>query len=56
MMEKVFLKELAFARSGDKGDVSNVGVMAKSKSIYNFLRYTTHNIIIPNITPVHPTH
>ncbi len=36
-MPKVFLKELAFARSGDKGDVSNIGVMAKSGSIYEFL-------------------
>jgi len=37
MMEKVFLKELAYARSGDKGDVCNIGLMAKSKNIYDFL-------------------
>jgi len=36
-MEKVKLYELAFARSGDKGDVSNIGIMAKSKAIYDFL-------------------
>lgn len=36
-MKKVTLAELAFARSGDKGDVSNVGVMAKSRNIYDFL-------------------
>lgn len=36
-MKRVQLKELAFARSGDKGDVSNIGLMAKSKNIYNFL-------------------
>jgi len=36
-MVKVQLKELAFARSGDKGDVSNIGLMAKSKKIYDFL-------------------
>ncbi|HDM77441.1 MAG TPA: hypothetical protein ENG51_13390 [Deltaproteobacteria bacterium] len=36
-MPKVLLKELAFARSGDKGDVSNIGIMAKSGSIYKFL-------------------
>ncbi len=36
-MAKVQLKELAFARSGDKGDVSNIGIMAKSKNIYQFL-------------------
>jgi len=37
MKRKVLLKELAFARSGDKGDVSNIGIMAKSKNIYEFL-------------------
>ncbi len=36
-MAKVKLYELAFARSGDKGDVSNIGVMAKSEAIYKFL-------------------
>jgi len=39
-MKKIMLKELAFARSGDKGDVSNIGIMAKSKSIYDFLAKT----------------
>ena len=36
-MKKVKLAELAFARSGDKGDVSNIGLMAKSKNIYDYL-------------------
>jgi len=36
-MGKVLLKELAFARSGDKGDVSDIGIMAKSTNIYEFL-------------------
>ncbi|EFK08280.1 conserved hypothetical protein [delta proteobacterium NaphS2] len=36
-MKKVQLKELAYARSGDKGDVCNVGIMAKTKNVYNFL-------------------
>ena len=36
-MKKVKLGDLAFARSGDKGDVSNIGLMAKSKNIYEFL-------------------
>jgi len=36
-MGKILLKELAFARSGDKGDVSNIGIMAKSKNAYDFL-------------------
>ena len=33
-MKKVKLAELAYARSGDKGDVSNIGLMAKTKNIY----------------------
>jgi len=36
-MGKIQLKELAFARSGDKGDVSDIGIMAKSRNIYDFL-------------------
>ncbi|RJR33096.1 MAG: hypothetical protein C4576_28600 [Desulfobacteraceae bacterium] len=36
-MKQVQLNDVAFARSGDKGDVCTVGVMAKSKAIYNFL-------------------
>jgi len=36
-MGKILLKEIAFARSGDKGDVCDIGVMAKSKNIYKFL-------------------
>lgn len=39
-MQKVKLAQLAFARSGDKGDVSNIGLMAKSKNIYEFLLKT----------------
>lgn len=36
-MKKVQLKELAYARSGDKGDVCNVGIMAKTKNVFDFL-------------------
>lgn len=36
-MAQVLLNDLAFARSGDKGDVCNVGVMAKSRNIYELL-------------------
>jgi len=39
-MKKVQLKELAYARSGDKGDVCNVGIMAKTKNVYEFLLET----------------
>jgi hypothetical protein len=32
------LKDLAYARSGDKGDVSNIGVIAHSPEAYAILR------------------
>ncbi len=37
-MATVYLSEFAFARSGDKGDVSNIGIMAKTEAIYEFLK------------------
>jgi len=36
-MAKVQLMEIAIARSGDKGDGSNIGIMAKTPAIYEFL-------------------
>ena len=36
-MAKLLLNDIAFARSGDKGDVCDIGVMAKSENIYEFL-------------------
>jgi hypothetical protein len=35
---KVPLSEFAYTRSGDKGDASNVGVVAYSAEAYEFLR------------------
>lgn len=37
-MAKVQLRRLAHARSGDKGDTANVGVIAYSPAIYDFLK------------------
>ena len=37
-MAKVKLMDIAISRSGDKGDSSNVGVMAKTPELYEFLR------------------
>ena len=37
-MARVKLMQIAIARSGDKGAGSNVGVMAKSVPIYEFLK------------------
>jgi len=36
-MAKVQLMEIAIARSGDKGDGSNIGIMARTPAIYDFL-------------------
>lgn len=40
---KVQLKDLAYARSGDKGDISNIGLMAINKDAYEIIR--------KNVTP-----
>jgi len=37
MMRKVQLKEIAYARSGDKGDIANVGLIAKEPRYYPIL-------------------
>ena len=37
-MPKVLLKELAYTRSGDKGDISNVGILAFNGSNFEILR------------------
>ncbi len=39
-MPRVALSRIASARSGDKGEGSNVGVMARSKAAYDFLQRT----------------
>lgn len=36
--KRVKLRELALARSGDKGDTCNIGVLARSPEIYDWLR------------------
>lgn len=38
MKVRAQLKELAFARSGDKGDVSNIGLLAKNRESYEILK------------------
>ncbi len=39
-MVKVKLQEIAFARSGDKGDTCNIGVLARSPELYDWLKAT----------------
>ena len=38
MSKKVLLKELAYARSGDKGDVIDIGVQAFNQEAYDLLK------------------
>jgi len=38
MAKKVRLSELALARSGDKGDISDIGLMAKDKKAYEIIK------------------
>jgi len=38
MSKKVLIKELAYVRSGDKGDISNVGIMAFNEANYEVLK------------------
>jgi hypothetical protein len=41
-MTRIQLKDLVYARSGDKGDVSNIAVIAKEKRYYPLLlKYLT---------------
>jgi hypothetical protein len=45
-MATVRLRDVAYARSGDKGDVSNIGVMAKDADAYQLLRrYLTPEVV-----------
>ncbi len=36
-MKKIQLKEIAYARSGDKGDIANIGLIAKKPEYYPIL-------------------
>lgn len=38
MKKMAYLKEFAFARSGDKGDVANIGLLAKSDECYDIIK------------------
>jgi hypothetical protein len=38
MSKKIKIKELAYVRSGDKGDISNVGIMAFNDENYEILK------------------
>ena len=38
MTKKVRLVDICYARAGDKGDVSNIGLMAKTKENYELIK------------------
>jgi len=38
MKEKAYLREFSLARSGDKGDVANIGLLAKSDECYRIIK------------------
>ena len=45
-MATIALRDVAYARSGDKGDVVNIGVMAKDAAAYKLLRqYLTPAVV-----------
>jgi phosphoribosylaminoimidazole-succinocarboxamide synthase len=53
MARQVPLRELAWARSGDKGDISNIGVMAKSPAAYEVLkRHLTAAVVKAHFTGI----
>jgi hypothetical protein len=42
----IYLKQIAYTRSGDKGANSNVGIIFKNKNIYNWAKdYITSDMI-----------
>ena len=48
-MTSVKLREICLARSGDKGDMSNIGVVARSEDIYNYLKEILTSEYIKNL-------
>jgi len=44
--KRVKLRELAHARSGDKGDTCNIGLLARSPEIYDWLRETLKPTVV----------
>lgn len=51
-MPKVKLIKIAHGRSGDKGDASNVGIIARHPQIYPFLK----EILTPEVVKNHMKH
>jgi len=45
---KVKLKDLAFGRSGDKGDISNIGLIATSSRNYQIIKKEVTSEVVKN--------
>lgn len=48
-MARVKLIEVALARSGDKGSGTNIGVIARSPALYDFLRETLTSAVVKQV-------
>jgi len=54
-MAKVALSRIAAARSGDKGEGSNVGVIARSPLAYSFIKaHLTEEVVRKHMLAVNP--
>ena len=50
------LRDIAYARSGDKGDHANIGIIARSQSEYDFLeKALTKEKVHQYFSPISPT-
>ncbi len=45
-MSEVALRSVCMARSGDKGDTFNIGVLARSEAIYNYLKVKLNSDVV----------
>lgn len=53
MARQIPLRDLAWARSGDKGDISNIGVMAKDAAAYAILKkHLTADVVKRHFTGI----
>ncbi len=53
MARRVPVRDLAYARSGDKGDIINIGVMAKNAEAYTFLKqHLTADVVKRHFTGI----
>lgn len=55
IIEKIHLRQIAYARSGDKGSSANIGVIAYTQEGFNFLReHLTKEVVHEFFLPLDP--